>query len=90
MLQVPNEFKEIIMAQKREKPGSVIDRPDPSVKTRQQQDEIERRFWQTVDRIRERNADKDPDEVLADVTRVVEEVRQERYEREQREAQNHR
>lgn len=78
------------MAQKREKPESVIDRPDSSVKTRQQQDEIERRFWQTVDRIRERNADKDPDEVLADVTRVVEEGRQERYEREQREAQDHR
>jgi PHD/YefM family antitoxin component YafN of YafNO toxin-antitoxin module len=42
------------------------------------------RFWATVDRIRERNADKDPDEVYQDVTAVVEEVRQERYEAEQR------
>lgn len=42
------------------------------------------RFWSTVDRIRERNADKDPDEVYADVTAIVEEVRQERYEAEQR------
>ena len=41
-----------------------------------------RRFWAAVDRIRERNADKDPDEVCRDVTEVVEEVRQERYERE--------
>lgn len=45
------------------------------------------RFWQAVERIRERNKDKDPDEVLAFVTQVVEEVRQERYEREQREAE---
>ncbi len=44
------------------------------------------RFWATVDRIRERNADKDPDEVYRDVTAVVEEVRQERYEAEQRRA----
>jgi PHD/YefM family antitoxin component YafN of YafNO toxin-antitoxin module len=40
------------------------------------------RIWATVDRIQERNADKDPDEVYRDVTEVVEEVRQERYERE--------
>ena len=37
--------------------------------------------WATVDRIRDRNVDKDPDEVLRHVTAVVEEVRQERYER---------
>lgn len=41
------------------------------------------RFWQVVEQIGERNADKDPDEVLADVTAVVEEVRRERSEREQ-------
>jgi PHD/YefM family antitoxin component YafN of YafNO toxin-antitoxin module len=40
------------------------------------------RFWAAVDRIQERNADKDPDEVYRDVTEVVEEVRRERYERE--------
>jgi prevent-host-death family protein len=40
--------------------------------------------WATVDRIRERNADKDPDEVLRDVTAEVEAVRQEMYEQEQR------
>jgi hypothetical protein len=37
------------------------------------------RFWSTVDRIRERNADKDPDTVLNDITAIVEAVRQERY-----------
>ena len=41
------------------------------------------RFWTAVEEIGERNADKDPDEVLRVVTEVVEEVRQERYEREQ-------
>ena len=40
-----------------------------------------------IDEIRERNADKDPDEVLRDVTRIVEEVRQERYERRRRVAE---
>lgn len=40
------------------------------------------RFWAAVDRIQERNADKDPDEVYQDVTAVVEEVRHERYEAE--------
>ena len=37
--------------------------------------------WAVIDRIRERNADKDPDEVLKDVTAEVEAVRQERYEK---------
>lgn len=48
------------------------------------------RAWATVDRIRERNADKDPDEILRFVTDVVEEVRQEHYERELRENQSSR
>lgn len=72
------------MIQKREKPGPVTDRADASETTEQDQDEIERRFWQAVDRIRERNADKDPDEELAFITEVVEEVRQEQYDREQK------
>ena len=38
-------------------------------------------FFRIVDEIRRDNEDKDPDEVLRDVTDVVEEVRQERYER---------
>ena len=37
------------------------------------------RGWQAVDRIRERNAGKDPEEEMAFITEVVEEVRQERY-----------
>ena len=37
--------------------------------------------WAVIDQIRARNADKDPDEVYKDVTRVVEEVRQEMYDK---------
>ncbi len=40
--------------------------------------------WAIIDEMRRRNAHLDPDEVLAEVTEVVEEVRQERYEAEQR------
>jgi ElaB/YqjD/DUF883 family membrane-anchored ribosome-binding protein len=50
----------------------------------QERNELRDRFWQAVERIRERNADKDPDEVLREVTEAVEEVRQEQYERTRR------
>ena len=40
--------------------------------------------WAVIDRLRARNADKDPDEVLADATAAVEEVRREMYEEAQR------
>lgn len=43
-------------------------------------DELEwKRFFATVDQIQERNADKDPDQVLAAVTREVDDVRAEMY-----------
>ena len=44
--------------------------------------EWEARF-SVLDRIRAKNADQDPDEVLRDVTAAVEAVRQEAYDREQ-------
>jgi hypothetical protein len=56
-----------------------VDRAEPIA---ERSDEIRERFWQAVERIGRRNADKDPDEILRDVTEVVEEVRRERYERE--------
>ncbi len=51
---------------------------------------LNKQFWRTVDEIRERNADKDPDAEYAIITQVVEEVRQERYEEQQRESQGRR
>ena len=35
--------------------------------------------WAVIERLQARNADVDPDEVLADVTAAVDEVRQEMY-----------
>lgn len=46
------------------------------------------RDWALIDRIRERNQDKDPDAEMPFITRVVEEVRQARYERTRRETQD--
>ena len=46
---------------------------------------MKERAWDLVKEIRERNADFDSEEIYRDVTRVVDEVRQE--EREQQEAQ---
>ncbi len=53
--------------------------PDVTESTESQQEDRLMRFWQAVDTIRERNAGKDSDEELEFITKVVEEVRQERY-----------
>ena len=45
---------------------------------------VRKDFFHLMDEIGRRDADLDPDEVLCDVTRVVEEVRQERYDRARR------
>ncbi len=42
------------------------------------------RAWKLIDEWRDRNADKDPDEVYAEITEIVEGVRQEAYERQLR------
>jgi hypothetical protein len=64
---------------------SIVDNdiPETCRRVAQRQAENRERFWQVVEEIGERNADKDPDEVMHLVTEEVEEVRQERYEREQ-------
>ncbi|MHB8575056.1 MAG: hypothetical protein ACYDCQ_06960 [Dehalococcoidia bacterium] len=40
-------------------------------------------FFAAVDELQRLNADKDPEDVLRDVTEIVEQVRQERYDRRQ-------
>lgn len=47
--------------------------------------EAPERAWAVIERIGERNADKDADEELTFITEVVEEVRQKRHERAKRE-----
>ena len=46
--------------------------------------------WAVIEQIQQRNADKDPDEVLADVTAEVEAVRREMYEERQRASEGRR
>jgi hypothetical protein len=62
------------------------DRSATIVNPEADEQEARERFWQVAERIRDRNQDKDPDEELEFITRVVEEVREERYERERRTA----
>jgi PHD/YefM family antitoxin component YafN of YafNO toxin-antitoxin module len=71
-----SESNETIVVEDAGKPVAVIISPEDY------REQAWQRFWSAVDRIQERNADKDPDEVYRDVTEVVEEVRQEHYERE--------
>ena len=65
------------MVAKVSKAPTVVVTPDSD---EQADREIRERVWAAIERIGERNADKDPDEVLRDVTEVVEEVRRELYE----------
>ena len=67
--------KEPVIVERKGKPFAVVISP-------QQYDVMERelqRAWTTIEAVRERNADSNPEEVLRDVTAVVEAVRQERY-----------
>jgi hypothetical protein len=64
--------------------------PDAVRLSDQEREAAWQRYWAAVDRIQERNADKDPDEGYRFVTEVVEEVRQERYERERAAAEHSR
>lgn len=78
--------KEPVIVEKKGKPVAVMISPE-QFETVQKDDEW---LWQVVDHIRARNVDKNPDEVLRDVTEVVEEVRQERYDRRHKEATSRR
>ena len=72
--------KEPVIVERKGKPFAVMISPEQYESLRTGLE----RAWSTVDKVRERNADKDPDEVLKDVTTVVEEVRQEMYDTEKR------
>ena len=71
--------KEPVLVEKKGKPYAVVISPEQYALFARELD----RALATIEQVRQRNTDKDPDDVLRDVTAVVEEVRQERYEREQ-------
>ena len=76
------------MSEKTE-PTAVVDAPAPETwRDGEEARQARERFRRTIERVGERKKDKDSDEVLRQVTEIVEEVRQERYERAQREAKD--
>ncbi len=82
--------KEAVVVEKKGKPVAVVVSPEAYERLIEQEARAKERFWQAAERIRERNKAKDPDAELAYITQVVEEVRQERYERKQAEADGRR
>jgi PHD/YefM family antitoxin component YafN of YafNO toxin-antitoxin module len=70
---------EVIVVEQDGKPVAVVISPDQYERYREAARE---RFFQTVDQIRADNAAEDPDQIYEDVTAVVEQVRQEIYDRE--------
>jgi hypothetical protein len=75
------------MVEANDKPVAVVTGPEASERVGEQG---AARDWVAVDRIRERNKDKDPAAELPFITRIVDEVRQERYERARRAAEGRR
>ena len=65
-------------------PTAVIGEPAQVTLSEEERWQVMERLRETIERIGERNADKDPDEVMRFVTAVVEEVRQEHHERTRR------
>jgi prevent-host-death family protein len=75
------ETREPIVIEQQGRPQAVLISPDQYARF---EEFVEARFRAAVDELRRRNADLDPDEVYADVTAIVEQVRRERDERERR------
>jgi len=73
-----HDTKEPIIVEQNGKPYAVLISPEQYEHLRLA------KAWQAIERIRERNADKTEEDVLADVTAEVEAVRQATYERQHR------
>lgn len=71
--------KEPVVVERKGKPMAVLISPE---QYERYQAQVMDRFGQAVAELQRRNADQDPDAVLCDVTDIVDEVRQERYDRE--------
>lgn len=72
--------KNPVIVERKGKPFAVVISPEQYESLTKQQEKA----WAVVEEIQARNRDKDPDEVLADVTKVVEEIRQQRYDKPQK------
>jgi prevent-host-death family protein len=67
--------KEAVILQRKGKPYAVVISPEDYERLLQQK----RQDWSLIEQVQALNDDKEPDEILADVTREVEAVRQESY-----------
>lgn len=74
------DSNEPVIIEHKGQPAAVLISPDQFERYREQ---IMGRFATALDELDRRNAGKQPDDVLRDVTALVEEVRQERHERAQ-------
>jgi len=74
--------KEPVIVEKRGKTVAVVVSPEDYELLQQQKEKA----FAVVDRIQERNADREPEEVLGDVTKAVEEVRRKQYDKRQKAA----
>lgn len=70
--------KEAVIVEKQGRPFAVVINPEQYKRFRQLAKE---RFFEIVDEIQAKNKNADPKKVLKDVTKIVEEVRQELYEK---------
>ena len=66
-----------VVIEKRGKPYAVVISPEDFAEWAEYR---VARAWEAIDRIREANADLDPDQLYAEITAAVEEVRRERWE----------
>jgi hypothetical protein len=66
-----------VIVEKKGKPMAVMNSPDEDARYQHAEEE---RLWHVVERLQERNTEKDPADVRRDVTEAVEDVRQERWE----------
>ncbi|MCX6020363.1 MAG: type II toxin-antitoxin system Phd/YefM family antitoxin [Chloroflexi bacterium] len=78
--------KEPIIVERNGKPLAVMISPEQYETMRQEID----RAWRSIETVQQRNADKDADEVLRDITEAVEAVRQERYAKSKKTSQGRR
>ena len=76
--------KEPVIIERNGRPFAVVVSPEQYERLEAEQ----RRIWDTIERIQQRNADKDPDEILRLVTAEVEAVRQEMYEERKKAAES--
>ena len=75
-----------IVVEKKGKTVAVVVSPEQF----RQLEKIKAEGWAVIDELRARNKDKDPDEVYREVTKIVEEVRQEMYDKEQKKSKRSR